>query len=115
VDKVLSIVSGVLVSAMMILVAWLGSTRSLDFDRKSLGRGLAAMGGPLGLAGGIILVVAVGVAVYGVHELVNVGFGRAIIRRLRSRGRSDADIAAQLDTMPISRGLKRQLKKDLKA
>jgi hypothetical protein len=112
-DKVLSIASAILMSGMMLLVAWLGSTRDFEFGRKSLGPGLTVIGGPLGMTGGIVLVIAVGVAIYGLHEIANASVGRMIVRRLRRRGRPDGDIAAQLDTMPISRGLKERLKKGL--
>jgi hypothetical protein len=112
-DKALSIVTALAFGFMMILLVWLLSSHSPDLAQKSLATGLTAMGGPTGFWGGCLLVAAVVLAMYGLHELVNLWMGRSIIEYLRERGRSDARIAAQLDTMPISRGLKRRLREHL--
>jgi hypothetical protein len=109
-DKAISAIAAILMGAVMLLAAWLLSDNGLDLGQKSLATGLAAVGGPTGLWGGVGLVLAVVAATYWLHEIMNVWLGRSIIAYLRERGRTDAQIAAQLDTMPISRGLKRRLK-----
>ncbi len=71
---------------------------------------LAALGGPLGMLGGI---AALGVMFLISQALTNYGFDAlftAVIRELHKEGLSNADINAKIDSYPISANLKRKLK-----
>jgi hypothetical protein len=111
VDKALSIGSAILMAGLIVFAAWLFSG-GFPFDRteRSLAHGLAAFGGPLGLWGGIGLVVVVGVAMYALHELCNYWIGLSFVRGFQKQRYSADAICARIDTIPISRGLKERLK-----
>jgi hypothetical protein len=61
-----------------------------------------------------VLVVAVGISIYGLHELCNLWAGRALVRALRRRGHSAESIAARIDALPISRDLKAKMKEEMR-
>ena len=75
---------------------------------------LAVLGGPLGMAGGI---VALGLLVLIANAISEYGF-EALYERtvagLRAKGVSDADILRAIDKYPISRALKLSLKETVR-
>ena len=99
------------VAALVVLAAWLFSGGfPIPTGEQSLEKGLRAIGGPLGIWGGLALAAGIGLAAYGLHELSNYWTGRWAIRALRKRGRSPDAIVARIEHLPISRRLKEKLK-----
>ena len=111
-DKALSIGSAVVLASLMLFAAWLfsGGPEWTDGRQQPLAEVLRQLGGPLGFWGGALLVAAMAVSVYGLHELGNLWAGRAFIRALRRRGVPPESMAARIDALPVSRGLKLKMK-----
>ena len=110
-DKVLSIGSAVILSLCVLCFVWLFSAGlTLDAHDRSLARGLAAFGGPLGFWGGLGLVAAMGAAIYGLHELCNYWVGFAYVKLLRGQGHAGEELQGRIERLPVSRGLKKRLK-----
>jgi hypothetical protein len=91
-------------------VWFLSAGLTLDPADKSLAKGLALYGGPLGFWGGVALVAAVAVAIYGLHELCNYWVGFAYVKVLHGQGCTGEHLDARIDRLPLSRGLKRRMK-----
>ena len=121
-DKAFSIGQAIVLVALFLFIAWLfsggvglgllgqgwGAERPAE---RSLSAALEMLGGPLGLWGGIGLLAVLGLACYGLQEILNYWFGLAIVKALKSRGHPPEGIAARIDAVPISKGLKRRLKR----
>lgn len=121
-DKAFSIGQAIILAALLLFIAWLasggaglnllepswGSERP---DERSVSAALEMLGGPLGQWGGVGLLVILGMAFYGLQELLNYWFGLALLKALRTRGLPPEAIAARIDGVPISKGLKRRLKR----
>ena len=112
-DKALSIGSAIVIALAMLAVVWFVSGGDDLFHprARSLEGGLARLGGPLGFWGGLGMVLAVGGAVYGLHELCNLWAGRAYVTHLKSQGLDRTAIAARVDALPVSGGLRRRMMK----
>jgi hypothetical protein len=121
-DKAFSIGQAIVLVALFLFIAWLfsggfglgllgqgwGAERPAE---RSLSAALEMLGGPLGRWGGVGLLAAVGLACYGLQEILNYWFGLAILKAMKSRGLAPDAIAARIDAVPISKGLKRRLKR----
>ena len=71
---------------------------------------LAALGGPVGMLGGIamlglLVVISKALTEYGIEAIF-----KAVLAELRKKGKSKEDILRQVDGYPISKELKRTLK-----
>jgi hypothetical protein len=121
-DKAFSIGQAIVIAALLLFIAWLfsgGSGLNLlgpawgseQPAERSLSAALEMLGRPLGTWGGVGLLMAVGLACYGLQELLNYWFGLVILKTLRNRGLPPETIAARIDSVPISKGLKRRLKR----
>jgi hypothetical protein len=110
-DKAVSIVTGLMMSGLLVFMAWMVSG-GFPFNEspRNLSYALSVMGGPLGFWGGTGLVVASGLAAYFLQEMCNYWLGLSVVRGLEAHGNSYETLAAKLDSMPISAGLKRRLK-----
>ncbi|MBE3070036.1 MAG: hypothetical protein IMZ66_07350 [Planctomycetes bacterium] len=110
-DKALSIGSAVILALCVLYFVWFFSAGlTLDTRDKSLAVGLVAFGGPLGFWGGVGLVAAMGVAIYGLHELCNYWVGFAYVKLLQGQGHAGEELQGRIDRLPVSRGLKKRLK-----
>ena len=121
-DKAFSIGQAIVLVALVLFIAWLfsggvglnllgpawGSERPAE---RSVSAALEMLGGPLGPWGGVGLLAVLGLACYGLQEILNYWFGLAIVKTLKSRGHPPEGIAARIDAVPISKGLKRRLKR----
>ncbi len=110
-DKAVSIGAAIIVALCLLCFVWLFSTGlTLDPADKSLAKGLALYGGPLGFWGGVALVAAVAVAIYGLHQLCNYWIGVAYVKVLQGQGCTGESLDARIDRLPLSRGLKKRMK-----
>ena len=71
---------------------------------------LAALGGPLGMLGGIALLILISqiarwIAKYGIEQI-----GRGVVRKLQDAGHTLEEILRTIDGYPLSRSLKERLK-----
>jgi len=121
-DKAFSIGQAIILVALFLFIAWLfsggvglgllgqgwGSERPAE---RSLSAALEILGGPLGPWGGVGLLVVLGLACYGLQEILNYWFGLALVKALKSQGLPPESIADRIDAVPISKGLKRRLKR----
>ena len=121
-DKAFSIGQAIILVALLLFIAWLfsggGGLNLLgpawDSERpaeRSVSAALEMFGGPLGAWGGIGLLAVLGLACYGLQEILNYWFGLALLKSLRNSGLPPEAIAARIDAVPISKGLKRRLKR----
>jgi hypothetical protein len=120
VDKALSIIPALTFMLAALLVGWLLSggqslIGGIDYDLparpRSLAEGVAVLGGPLGTSGGVILLAGIGLVIYGLQELCNYGFALLLVRSMKRAKHPTEEIVAKIDRSPISRGLKKRLKK----
>jgi hypothetical protein len=120
VDKALSIITALTFVLAALLVGWLLSggqslIGGIDYDLparpRSLAEGVAVLGGPLGTWGGVVLLAGIGLVIYGLQELCNYGFALLLVRSMKSAKHPTEEIVAKIDRSPISRGLKKRLKK----
>lgn len=117
-DKVLSLGCAILLPLVMVLIAYICSGgRGLDLVHsppgappRSLRGAMELLGGRFGTWGGVGLVVATAAAVYGIHEIFNYWMGLAVIKGLEASGHAPPAIAARIEKLPLSRGLKRRLR-----
>jgi hypothetical protein len=120
VDKVVSIINALAFVLTALLVGWgLSGGRNLiggiDYDLparpRSLAEAVAVLGGPLGTWGGVVLLAGIGLVIYGLQELCNYGFALLLVRSMKSAKHPTEEIVAKIDRSPISRGLKKRLKR----
>jgi len=110
-DRVISASASVVLAGLVVSVAWIFSGGQFWFEwrQRPLAEVIAALGGPLGWWGGIILLVGVVLATYGLHQMVNFYTGVAVIRFFRRRGHTEESLAEKVRKAPLSRPMKRRL------
>ncbi|MBE3098680.1 MAG: hypothetical protein IMZ44_16315 [Planctomycetes bacterium] len=115
-DRVISASASVVLAGLVLSVAWLfsGGWDWVAWQQRPLAEAVAALGGPLGWWGGIILLVGVVLATYGLHQMVNFYTGEAVIRFFRRRGHTEESLAEKVRKAPLSRPMKRRLLAALK-
>lgn len=106
-DKIVNKIVGLGVPGLVLLVAmgisgWAGAA--------AITTALAMLGGPFGMLGGIAVlgilsIMAQGIAEFGFDALVG-----ATISGLQAQGKTNAEIEQELNSYPISRGLKLKIK-----
>jgi hypothetical protein len=120
VDKALSIITALAFVLAALLVGWgLSGGRSLidgiDYDLparpRSLAEGVAVLGGPLGTWGGVVLLGGIGLVIYGLQELCNYWFALLLVGSMKRAKHPTEEMVAKIDRSPISRGLKKRLKR----
>jgi uncharacterized membrane protein len=103
VDKIAALgVPGLVLLVAMAVTGWAGAA--------AITAALAMLGGPFGMLGGIavlgiLALIAQGLAKYGFEAIF-----RAVVDKLRQKGKSKSDIEKEIDSYPISRDLKLTIK-----
>jgi hypothetical protein len=102
-DKVIKTIAGLGVPGLVLLVAmavsgWAGAA--------ALTTALAALGGPLGMLGGIALLGVLALLSWAIAEYGFEKIAVAVIKELRRKGRKRADVLKEIESYPISRGMK---------
>ena len=99
-DKIINTIAGLGVPGLVLLVAmalsgWAGAA--------ALTTALAALGGPLGMLGGVGLLALISwaIAEYGFEKIAV-----AVIKELKRRGRNRQGVLTEINGYPISRGMK---------
>ena len=102
-DKVINTIAGLGVPGLVLVVAIsvAGYTGG-----AALTTALAALGGPLGMLGGIavlgiLALISWAIAEFGFEKIV-----LAVIKELKRKGRNREDILKEIERYPISRGMK---------
>jgi TRAP-type C4-dicarboxylate transport system permease small subunit len=110
-DRVISASASVVLAGLVLSVGWLfsGGWDWVAWQQRPLAEVIAALGGPLGWWGGIVLLVGVVLATYGLHQMVNFYTGVAVIRFFRRRGHTEESLAEKVRKAPLSRPMKRRL------
>ena len=111
-DRVISASASVVLAGLVLSVAWLfsGGWDWVAWQQRPLTEAIAALGGPLlGWWGGIILLVGVVLATYGLHQMVNFYTGVAVLRYFLRRGHTEESLAEKVRKAPLSRPMKRRL------
>jgi len=106
-DKIVATVAGLGIPGLVLLVAVSASGFS---GAAALTTALAALGGPLGMLGGIALL---GVLVVMFRGISKYGFDKiyeAVIKNLLEKGETKDSILEKIENYPISKDLKRKLK-----
>ena len=102
-DKIVGTIAGLGVPGLVLLIAmsvagWAGAA--------ALTAALAALGGPLGMMGGIAMLGVLALISYGISQY---GFEKivvAVIKKLREKGKSKGEVLSQMEGYPMSRGMK---------
>ena len=100
-------VPGLVLVFAMSLTGWAGAA--------AITTALAALGGPLGMLGGIALLGLLMMLSNGLSEYGFEAVYKGVVKRLHEQGIDNAEIVAKIDSYPISRSLKRSLREALKA
>lgn len=101
-DKIAAFgVPGLVLVVAMTATGWVGAA--------ALTTALAALGGPLGMLGGIAMLGLLGLIARGVTDFGFEAIFKAVVARLRKDGLSDAEIEKKVRAYPISRGLKAKI------
>jgi hypothetical protein len=115
-DKLLSVVTGLtaavavpIVTELVLVLAQI--SRGEERHLVSLGDMMSVLGGPLGRPGGVGVVVLIAVAFYLAQEVINRVFARLMLRGYLARLRTPEEVASAIGRRPISRGLKRALRR----
>jgi len=110
VDKVADRVAALGVPGLFLLVL---VTASPWVGAAALTSTLAALGGPLGMVGGVALLGIVGLVSQAVTEYGFEAVFKSVVRKLKESGMSDSDIALKVSSYRISRGLKLKVLRQL--
>jgi hypothetical protein len=111
-DKLVGSIVALGVPGLVLLIAmavsgWAGAA--------ALTTALAALGGPVGMLGGVALLGVLGLISYGISQY---GFEKiviAVIKQLRKQGRKKEDVIRQVQSYPMSRGMKLKIVDTLNA
>lgn len=99
VDKIVALgVPGLVLLVAMAATGWAGAA--------AITTALAVLGGPLGMLGGIgvlllLALISKGLTTYGFERIF-----KAAVSRLRERGISDSEIKRKVESYPISRDMR---------
>jgi len=115
-DKLLSIITGLTAAVAVPIVTELALvlaqiSRGEERHLVWLGDMMSVLGGRLGRPGGVGVVVLIAVAFYLAQEVINCVFARIVLRGYMSRPRTRDEVASAIGRWPISRGLKRMLRR----
>lgn len=106
VDKIVALgVPGLVLLVAMAATGWAGAA--------AITTALAVLGGPLGMLGGIgvlvvLALISKGLATYGFEKLFV-----ASVKKLHEKGTSKEDILRKIEAYPISKGMKLKIKDHL--
>lgn len=103
VNKIVALgVPGLVLLVAMGIVGWSGAA--------AITTSLALLGGPIGMIGGIGLLVLLGLIANAISEYGMERVYRAVLAGLREKGLTKQDILNTIEGYPITRGLKAKLK-----
>ena len=103
VDKVVALgVPGLVLILTMHIVGFAGAA--------AITAALATLGGPIGMLGGIGVLILLGLAAKFISDNGFELFYRRVVDGLKARGETKESVLRQIDGFPISRGLKAKLK-----
>jgi hypothetical protein len=106
-DKAVSAIASVGVPGLVFLIVMgtsgLAGAAAMTFA-------LSALGGPLGMAGGIAVLVGSPLVLWALSRYGWKKVAEMVIGKMVSEGRSKEAIWAEAQKMPISKGLKREVK-----
>ena len=106
-DKLISKIVGLGVPGLVLLVAMSATGYA---GAVAITAALAALGGPLGMLGGIALLgflvlISAGLSKYGFDKIYE-----AVVKELYKKGETKVTIIEKINNYPISKDLKRKLK-----
>lgn len=102
VDKVAALgVPGLLLITLVAASPWAGAAAFTSV--------MAALGGPLGMVGGVVFLGVVGLVSQAVTDYGFEAVYKAVVRKLKESGMSDSDIRNEINSYPISKHLKFKL------
>ena len=110
-DKLVSKIAALGVPGLVLLVAMSATGYA---GAAALTTALAALGGPLGMLGGIavlglLVLISGGLSKYGFDKIYE-----AVVKKLLEKGETKESIIKKIENYPISKDLKRKLKELLK-
>jgi len=102
-DQIIKTIAGLGVPGLVLLIAmavsgWAGAA--------ALTTALAALGGPLGMLGGVALLGVLALLSWAIAEYGFEKIAVAVIKELRRKGRKRQDVLKEIESYPISRGMK---------
>jgi hypothetical protein len=102
-DKVINTIAGLGVPGLVLLVAmavsgWAGAA--------AMTTALAALGGPLGMLGGIALLGVLALISWAIAEYGFEKIAVAVIKELKRKGKKREGVLKEIESYPISRGMK---------
>ena len=107
IDEVVERIAGLGVPGLVLLVAM--SSSGL-FGGAAIVTGLAALGGPFGMIGGIGAVVLSGFIAAAISKYGFENIFRRVIKKLREQGRTEEEILQKINQYPIAKELKLKLR-----
>ena len=107
IDEVVERIAGLGVPGLVLLVAMSGSGL---FGGAAIVTGLAALGGPFGMIGGIGTVVLSGFIAAAISKYGFENIFRRVIKKLREQGRTEEEILQKINQYPIAKELKLKLR-----
>ncbi len=106
-DKIINKIVALGVPGLVLLVAM----KIAGFaGAAALTTALAALGGPLGMLGGIAVLLLLGLIAKGISDYGFENIYRGVVERLQAQGKGEEDIIRDINSYPISSGLKAKLK-----
>ena len=105
-NQLISTIAGLGVPGLVLLVV---TSASGFAGAAALTTGLAALGGPFGMLGGIALLGVLALIVKGLTEYGLDALFKAVLDELRKSGLSDEDIVGKINDMPIPREIKKMV------
>jgi hypothetical protein len=114
-DKVLSIVNGLACGLVLwplarIFLCAIDTLVGTRHDTSWMGT-LACLGGPWGTTGGIVVLVVFSVACGFIQEYLNWMMAWGSVKGMLKAGSAPEAIAARIEKLPLSRGLKEKMKR----
>ncbi|MBC5797196.1 hypothetical protein H5968_19070 [Sphaerospermopsis sp. LEGE 00249] len=107
VDKIAALgVPGLVLVVAMAFTGWAGAA--------AITTGLAVLGGPFGMLGGIAVLGVLGLISKGLTDYGFEKIFQATVEELRKKGKSKYDIEREVESYPIGRDLKLKIKDYLK-
>ena len=107
IDEVVERIAGLGVPGLVLLVAMAGSGWS---GGAAIVAGLAALGGPFGMIGGIGAVVLSGFIAAAISKFGFDKIFKMVIKKLKEQGKTKEEILQEIDRYPIARGLRLRLR-----
>jgi len=111
VDRVVSTLASMMLSGLVLLTAWIfsGGWNWYEGRQRPIIEAVALLGGPLGLWGGVALLVGVVLATYGLHQSLNYYTALIILKAMIRGGRPREAIARRIEKFHLSRPMKQRL------